>query len=76
MAAILAVMFSSYMEGRSQEDEATAATSVRGCGMWGGLGGVSRATAAAAAREKTELKQSVKGLNGDTGRLLVDQVRF
>ena len=76
MAAILAVMFSSYMEGRSQEDEATAATSVRGCGMWGGLGGVSRATAAAAAHEKIELKQSVKGLNGDTGRLLVDQVRF
>jgi hypothetical protein len=76
MAAILAVMFSSFSEGRREEDEETVATSVRGCGMWGGLGGVSRATAAAAAHKKTELEQSVKGLKGDTGRLLVDQVRF
>ncbi len=73
MAAILAVMFSSYSEGREGGDGPTAAASVRGCGMWGGLGSVARARAVAAADVQIEGEQS-HGLKDDTGRLLIDQV--
>jgi hypothetical protein len=74
MAAILAVMFSSYREGEVGRE---GAASVKGSGMWGGVRGVARAAAASAAAEgKTDGEDVAVGLKGDAGRLLVDQVRL
>ncbi len=73
MAAILAVMFGSYAEGKDGAERATASANVKGCGMWGGIRGVSRA-ATAAAKEDIQREHSGEGLKGDIGRLLVDQV--
>jgi hypothetical protein len=74
MAAILAVMFSSYREGEVGREGPEAAASVKGCGMWGAVRGVARAAAAAAAAEEEPDEAAAAGLRGDTGRLLVDQV--
>ena len=77
MAAILAVLFSSYREGEAGREDAAAAASVRGCGMWGGVRGVARAAAAsAAAGSGLDGEETSQGLKGDSGRLLVDQVRL
>ncbi len=77
MAAILAVMFSSYREGEVGREGAEAAASIKGSGMWGGVRGVARAAAASAAAEgETDGQGLAVGLKGDTGRLLVDQVRL
>lgn len=76
MAAILAVLFSSYREGEAGREDDAAAASVRGCGMWGGVRGVARAAAASAAAEGQVDGQGLgAGLKGDSGRLLVDQGR-
>jgi hypothetical protein len=75
MAAILAVLCSSYREGWAGAEEVASAFSVRGSGMWGGVRAVARATSAAAAAEvSANSEKGAGGLKGDTGRLLVDQV--
>jgi len=74
MAAVLAVMFSSYREGSAGAEAAAAAASVRGCGMWAALQRVKRASSAAAATECEEEQGAGGGLKGDSGRMLVDQV--
>jgi|LauGreDrversion4_2_1035121.scaffolds.fasta_scaffold2632201_1 hypothetical protein len=75
MAAVLAVMFSSYREGSTSAEAAAAITSVRGYGMWAALQSVKRASTAAAATECIEEEHGAGGgLKGDSGRMLVDQV--